>query len=1009
MTLKGERRSNGIPFIRAGRKGAVARGVPHEKHLRFILTDVGGVLVRDQWAEAARILASEMCREEAEIRVFLVQQAKMLDVGTNDLDYVCKRLNARFQSNLSSQRFRKIATDDSLQLIEGNLDFYLHLKKCHGINFVSVTNVGIEIARALDKKFPALQRLFTGRIQSFQFKRRKPDAKLFTAALRKAGVRRASRPEGVLYVDDDERCVGDAERSGIDSVLVKSPGQLVWKVRHWVPVQEEPALFENSELRAGLVRTVRRGDAAWLFVGSGFSLSSGVPTGTELRNSLWLPDDTKGAQGSGGRKSRRRAVDRKDPFAWLGEATFADRRWALRSFFPHPIEVHSHHSDVGSLVRDGVFRTIVTTNFDELIERGMEKAGIDPWSFRVVTPTFERDRSKRIRIVNLPQLVAAIDNPSPPIKVIKIFGDLRSEVSLFGAEVEDSAVTAFMKWLLTRDEFVAGTGVVLGYSLQDGAVIEGIQALLERKSTLLRDREKRATELGTKVDKPGLINVFLPSGDRKKVLSSVSLNKRVGDFLKFSGTPVRPGVAHYLDQISPALAGASDELSSRKRLTVPKYVPRITPWLPSVSYPLKRHPWLGNYLKTKYLTVLKCSALAQKDAGIIVPFYFDRRLAPFRQDESSKREGATTIDLVDQRNRSRRPQFDLMTEKLGPLVDLEQDPSRPGLPLRAEEVGYPRKVTKRSVKDRREALERLTSELGDMVQKASDPETFSGIDCSTETWPGTHIWNEQRVSVDPETQIRRTEGRDLVSGRACLYSDFRALKNRLKEWQYSGDPLPKTPRAFLKWAYTNYGTAAGTSLVVVSTHPNSFGCALVAPRSRRVELHSGYLQFAGTGSLNALDDWYHGHVWSDLSTLREGTYETSVRARDLTFFSFMGFGYDMTVGHPQFLFYGETPKDFSSRGILSETSEERFETGQWKLIEISHPPNVFRFLNALDQDAGQNRPTRRARASAIRSADPPDAEWNRPLWNFGLSPNNTVLIALSSLCFSTRVAAGEVV
>ena len=169
---------------------------------------------------------------------------------------------------------------------------------------------------------------------------------------------------------------------------------------------------------------------------------------------------------------------------------------------------------------------------------------------------------------------------------------------------------------------------------------------------------------------------------------------------------------------------------------------------------------------------------------------------------------------------------------------------------------------------------------------------------------------------------------------------------------------------------------------------------MIAPRTGQVALHTNYFQFAGSGTINAMDDWHHGHIDTGLAALRESGYETSVRRRDLDFFSYLGYGYDATIGHPNLLFYGETPRDLSVRTDETETAEERFEVGQWKLISIRHPREIFSFLSHLETG---------------EAPDLIDPEWGKSIGGFGLSPNNAVLLALSSRLFAAREKAGHIV
>jgi hypothetical protein len=128
-----------------------------------------------------------------------------------------------------------------------------------------------------------------------------------------------------------------------------------------------------------------------LLLGSGISSSAGIPTGWDILKGL---------------ASRLAAIQgedpKPDPEAWykqkygeeldysrlIGElaSTPSERQQLLRGYFePSEEDVQQNvkiptaaHHAIASLVKAGLVRVILTTNFDRLMERAIEQAGVTP-------------------------------------------------------------------------------------------------------------------------------------------------------------------------------------------------------------------------------------------------------------------------------------------------------------------------------------------------------------------------------------------------------------------------------------------------------------------------------------------------------------------------------------------------------------------------------------------------------------------------------------------------------
>ena len=128
-----------------------------------------------------------------------------------------------------------------------------------------------------------------------------------------------------------------------------------------------------------------------LLLGSGISRSSGIPTGWEVVLDLIRKVAAVEGQECGGdaaawyRSTRQKEPDYSEILAMIAK-TSPERMQLLRGYFEPDEEEReagrkaptpAHHA-IAKLVVDGYFRVIVTTNFDRLLERALESAGIVP-------------------------------------------------------------------------------------------------------------------------------------------------------------------------------------------------------------------------------------------------------------------------------------------------------------------------------------------------------------------------------------------------------------------------------------------------------------------------------------------------------------------------------------------------------------------------------------------------------------------------------------------------------
>jgi hypothetical protein len=108
--------------------------------------------------------------------------------------------------------------------------------------------------------------------------------------------------------------------------------------------------------------------------------------------------------------------------------------------------------ELASLVRDGYFSIVLTTNFDNVLEKALQDIGLGPDDFVVLVNEHRAPLSR---------LNALLGHPSPRIKIVKLHGDVsrrsyaltRQETVQFAKPVEDALRQLFSE----RDIILVGT------------------------------------------------------------------------------------------------------------------------------------------------------------------------------------------------------------------------------------------------------------------------------------------------------------------------------------------------------------------------------------------------------------------------------------------------------------------------------------------------------------------------------------------------------------------------
>jgi hypothetical protein len=227
-----------------------------------------------------------------------------------------------------------------------------------------------------------------------------------------------------------------------------------------------------------------------LLLGSGVSTGAGIPTGWGVVKELVrraaaasAPDDPAAAEQAAG-----------DPEAWwaangdgepLGYSnllaalapTPGARRGLLAAFF-EPSEQDAEeglkvpgpaHRAIAELVKRGFIRVILTTNFDRLLERALEDAGVPP------------------QVVSRPEAVAGLTPlPHAAVTVVKLHGDY-AELDMRNTVEELDVYPPEWETLLTRitDEYGL---LISGWSADwDTALVRGLEGVRQRRYPLFWD------------------------------------------------------------------------------------------------------------------------------------------------------------------------------------------------------------------------------------------------------------------------------------------------------------------------------------------------------------------------------------------------------------------------------------------------------------------------------------------------------------------------------------------
>ena len=213
---------------------------------RACLVDIGGVIFQNQWELVARHLASLGRGRVADYQRVLERQARALDLAKVNLRSFFTKVRAETGVPISWVPFKGLCLDTSLKPIRSNIVAVREVKRASGARFVAVTNVGPEVANAVEKKVP-LAATFDGIVRSFEVGARKPARAFFRAALTLAGC----SPGEAFLIDDSSENVRSARTQGIRSVEIVEPRMVPLVLSN---------IFVSSGRKQGMASGRTRGD-----------------------------------------------------------------------------------------------------------------------------------------------------------------------------------------------------------------------------------------------------------------------------------------------------------------------------------------------------------------------------------------------------------------------------------------------------------------------------------------------------------------------------------------------------------------------------------------------------------------------------------------------------------------------------------------------------------------------------------------------------------------------------
>ena len=243
-------------------------------------------------------------------------------------------------------------------------------------------------------------------------------------------------------------------------------------------VPSVPRPTQDVEPRVALATSIQAGRGVYaILAGSGLSTAAGIKTGWQVVQDLirrvavaeGVDSNELGERPEDWWSRQGRPQPRYDTLLQALAQTDAARQLLLREYFDPlpdaggPIAPTSAHVAIGRLCATGYVRVILTTNFDRLIERGLERGGVSP---QVI--------GSPAALLGMTPLVHA------PATVVKLHGDY-TMLGLRNTPAELKTYPAPLRKLLAR-VFVEYGLLTIGWSAEwDVALVEALERVRSRR------------------------------------------------------------------------------------------------------------------------------------------------------------------------------------------------------------------------------------------------------------------------------------------------------------------------------------------------------------------------------------------------------------------------------------------------------------------------------------------------------------------------------------------------
>ena len=187
--------------------------MPERPRVTTLFLDIGGILLTNGWDRNSRRLAAKrfnLDHDDFNERHHLTFDT--FEEGKLTLNQYLDRVVFHTDRDFSRDSFKAFMYEQSRPYRE-TLDFFLALKKQHGLLVAAVSNEGRELTAHRIREFN-LKELFSVFVSSCFVHLRKPDADIYRMALDLTGT----HPDETVYIDDRDMFVREAEKLGIRSI-----------------------------------------------------------------------------------------------------------------------------------------------------------------------------------------------------------------------------------------------------------------------------------------------------------------------------------------------------------------------------------------------------------------------------------------------------------------------------------------------------------------------------------------------------------------------------------------------------------------------------------------------------------------------------------------------------------------------------------------------------------------------------------------------------------------------